>query len=890
MLEMTINGLRTPCTPGETILDVAKRLKIEIPTLCHDDRIKPTGACRLCVVEVRGQNQFPAACHTLAADGMEVLTGSPAVEASRSAILRLLARDYPPDAMQREPDKPFHHWLRRYVIKPQGDSAANHHFVDCTHPLLHIDMRQCITCFRCVRICEEVQGQFVWRAWHRGAATRILPGKGGALLDSACVSCGACADTCPTGAIEDASVLQEGAPNEWTRTVCPYCGTGCEMMVGTKHGKIVQVKPAEDAPVNKGHLCVKGRYAFEFNQSHERITHPMLRDKNGWRVVSWDDAIQFIASRLSEIIRTAGPDSIGMLGSARGTNEENYVAQKFARVVLGTNNVDCCARVCHAPTAAAMNQMLGTGAATNSFDDIERAGCILLCGCNPTEAHPVIGARIKQAVLRGAQLIVIDPRATELAQCADVHLPIRPGTNVPILNALAHVIVAEGLSAPHDSGERVAGKEEFAEVIRRWSPEFVAPICGVSADQIRKAARLYARSAPAMIFHGLGVTEHVQGTEGVMGLVNLALLTGNFGKPGSGVNPLRGQNNVQGAAHMGCEPERLPGFVPLESGRSVFEAAWQTKLPKNDGLNLMQMIDAAEIGELKALWAIGYDVAFTNPATLRTRAALENLDLVIVQDLFLNVFASEFADVFLPAASSFEKDGTFMNAERRVQRVRQTIPPPGEARPDWEIVCDVARAMGVHDGFDFANPGEIWEEIRSVWKAGAGITYARLEETGLQWPCPDESHPGTTILHTHSFATSPTAQLQCLEFHESSERANDEYPFLLTTGRSLFHFNAGTMTGRTPVSKLAPADRLDISPQDAARLGLAEGDSVRVVSRCGSATAPAHIDDRMRSGELYASFHAPQLGINQVIGSGRDRTVLTPEYKRAAVRIEKIQA
>jgi formate dehydrogenase major subunit len=888
MFQVTINGRSCEAPEGATILDTLRAQDIEVPMLCHDDRLHPTGACRLCVVAVRGWDRLVSACNTLLQEGMEIETHSPAVEDARRTLLRLLAADYPATAVGQAPGKPFHHWLHHYDITATGDGARPH-FTDTSHPYLRVDMDRCITCSRCVRICDELQGQFVWRAWNRGDATRFLPNRGGGLLESDCVSCGACADTCPTGAIDDIPLFDHGMLEKWTRTTCPYCGTGCEMLVGSRGDRIVQVKPALDAPVNKGHLCVKGRYAFGFTHSPDRVREPMIRENGEWHTVTWEHATDFVAKRLRGILDAHGPQSVGMLGSARGTNEENYVAQKFARVVLGTNNIDCCARVCHAPTAVAMKRMLGTGAATNSFDDIEHAAAFLICGCNPTEAHPVVGARIKQAVLAGAKLIVMDPRATELTKYADVHLALRPGTNIPLLNALAQVILGESLADQSALKERVSGHAEFENFIREWTPERAAEICGVNPDDIRKAARIYATHPPAMAFHGLGMTEHVQGTEGVMALVNLALLTGNFGKSGSGVNPLRGQNNVQGSAHMGCEPGHLTGFIPLEQGRDAFTAAWESPLPAGRGLNLMEMIDAAGRSELKALWAIGYDVSFTNPDSIRTRASLGTVDFVVVQDLFLNDLAREFAHVFLPAASPFEKDGTFMNSERRVQRVRRVVPAPGHALADWEIVCGVARAMGHDKVFSFESAEEIWNEVRGVWKAGAGISYARLENGGLQWPCPDMAHPGTRILHTETFAGSKTAPLQCVGYQKSAEAATPDYPFLLTTGRTLYQFNAGTMTQRTPNREFRLTDTLDLSPADAARMELHDGDRVRVTSRQGAVEMPLRVDPRVKVGELFASFHTAEAALNRLTGQGRDTQAMTPEYKVVAVRVEKME-
>jgi formate dehydrogenase major subunit len=925
---VTLNGQPLQFADGTTILSACRQLGIEVPTLCHDDRLKPSGACRLCVVEVKGWNRHATACNTALMDGMEIETHSPALEDVRRTLLELLAHDYPVEAVEHWPDKPFHRWLKHYHIAVTAQvrrltsppsqesqsvltSAATDPFRDDTHPYLRADSSRCITCFRCVRICDEVQGQFVWRAWNRGDATRIRPGEAPTLLASDCVSCGACVDTCPTGALEDQSVLRHGSPTKWTRTTCPYCGVGCEMNVGTRNDRIVQVKPVLDAPVSKGHLCVKGRYAFDFTHSPDRVTEPMIREAGEWRKVSWPEAIECVVTNFRRILEKTGPDSIGVLGSARGTNEENYLAQKFARVVLGTNNVDCCARVCHAPTAAGMKQTLGTGAATNSFDDIEDAATFLICGCNPTENHPIVGARIKQAVLRGAKLIVIDPREIELTRHADVHLQLRPGTNVHLLHALAHVIVAEGLTDDDALRDRVSDFEAYRAFIAAWTPERAAVISGVSADLIRQAALLYATHKPAMCFHGLGMTEHIQGTEGVICLVHLALLTGNFGKPGTGVNPLRGQNNVQGAAHMGCEPGNLTGFVPLDQGRDAFEAVWQAPIPRTPGLNLMQMMDSAAEEKLKALWAIGYDVALTNPNTIATKTALAKLDFVVVQDLFMNELAREFGHVILPACSSFEKDGTFMNSERRVQRVRKALEPLGHSKPDWQIICEVAKAMtsrsrrceeagsvdtsssppphvGGYTGFDFHSAEEIWNEVRAVWKAGAGLSYARLEHGGLQWPCPSEDHPGTTILHTDAFPHDQLAPLKRVEFAATAETPTDEFPFLLTTGRTLYQFNAGTMTMRTPNAKLRETDTLDIAPADAKSLELHDGDRVRARSRHGEAVMPLRLDPRVKPGELFATFHAAEVFLNRLTSPHRDNVVMTPEYKVVAVAVERV--
>jgi formate dehydrogenase major subunit len=887
VIQATINGNTFQFEEGISILDACRSVELDIPTLCNDRRLKPIGSCRMCLVEVQGRPQPLTSCNTLLADRMEISTHTPALEHERAMLLRMLAQDHPADEFRLFPDKEFHLLASKYGLSETDfDGCHDTTLLDDSHPYIHVDMSQCILCYRCVRICDELQGQFVWQVLNRGHGTRIVPDSGTTLAASSCVSCGACVDTCPTGALEDKSILQHGIATEWTRTTCPYCGTGCEMNVGTRDNQLVSIKPVLDAPVNKGHLCVKGRYAFDFVSAKDRITKPMIRSNGEWKSVSWEEAISFTAKRLQQIVKEYGPDSIAVLGSARGTNEENYLAQKFARVVVGTNNVDCCARVCHTPTAAAMKLMLGTGAATNSYNDIELAQTILLCGTNATENHPIIGARIKQAALKGAHLIVIDPRKTELAQYATIHLQCRPGTNIPLLNSMACVIVEEELFDSEFIDTRLTDWREFCEFIKRFSPEETESACGVKAGLLREATRVYAKHPPSICFHGLGITEHTQGTEGVMCLVNLALLTGNIGKPGTGINPLRGQNNVQGAAHMGCDPGVLTGSVSLNDERQQFEKHWGAPLADKRGLNMLEMMDAAATGDLKALWAIGYDIALTNADASSTERALRCLDFVVVQDMFLNETARQFGDVFLPVASSFEKDGTFMNAERRVQRIRKAIDPVGRSKPDWEIICALAKAMGKGQFFDYGSAEEIWNEVRSVWPAGRGIRYQRLEDVGLQWPCPDEDHPGTEVMHIDSFPLGKAA-LRRIPYRPTKEAVDEEFPFLLVTGRTLYQFNAGTMTMRTPNAELRATDLLDVSVEDAKRLRLHNGETVRVHSRYGEATLPIRITSTVRPGELFATFHTAEVLLNRVTSPYRDRYVKSPEYKVTAVKIDR---
>lgn len=885
MVRVILEGEPYDVAEGSTILAALTRAGQVVPHLCHDPRLAPAGACRLCVVEVEGHEGTVPSCCTEVREGMRVRTHTAALEEKRRAVLTLLARHHPKDALDAAYDGELAHAFRAYGVVPTG--PADPERVDDAHPYIRVDMARCIDCFRCERICNEVQGQGVWQVWGRGGDVRLVPDSGTTLRESSCVACGACVDACPSGALSDKSVIVHGRPTKWTRTTCAYCGVGCELQVGTREGRIVDARPVLDAPVNRGHLCVKGRYAFDFVDADDRVTQPLLREGDAFRPVSWQHAIAFIARRLREITDAHGPDSVGVLGSARGTNEDAYVAQKFARVVLGTNNVDCCARVCHAPSAAALKTMLGTGAATSSFADIEHARTIFVAGSNATSCHPVVGARIKQAALRGTNLVVVDSRRTELAEVANLHLQPRPGTDLALFHAMSRVAFDEGLVDEAFLRERVDGVAEFRAFLEGYDPERVAVLCDVPVEDLRRAARLLAVERPSMSVHGLGLTEHVHGTDTVVALIDLFLVTGNVGRRGAGVNPLRGQNNVQGAAHMGCEPRGLPGLVPVEKDRARFESAWGVALPQNRGLDLLEMLDAARAGTFKALWAVGYDVYLTNPEAARTHEALSELELLVVQDPFLTETARTFAHVVLPAASSFEKDGTFMNAERRVQRVRAVVPPRHTSRVDWEIFCEVARQMGRSTGFEFDSAAAIWDEIRSVWPVGAGITYERLEHGGLQWPCPDEAHPGTEFLHATEFAHGPRTTLRCVEPVPSPEVPSDDYPWLLVTGRHLQQFNAGTMTGRTPQNDLRPTDVLEMTPEDAATLGLHEGELVRVVSRHGEATLPVGIRSALRRGELFATFHDAGTFLNRITGTALDPRTHTPAYKRTAVRIER---
>lgn len=883
MLRVIIDGDHYEFPEGMRMLDALRDSGHAVPHLCDDDLLHPIGACRLCIVDVIGEAFPVASCCAELHDGMQINTHTAALENLRTTTLSLLAQHYPAAAVVAESQQPFHRLLARYGVSAK-DTAHVELFRDESHPYIGVALDRCIHCQRCVRICNEVQGQFVWDIWQRGEHTHIAPARADNLIDGGCVACGACVDTCPTDALFDRRATE---PERWTRTTCVYCGVGCQMEVGTTDNKIVSARPVMNA-LNRGHLCVKGRYAYEFNHAADRVTTPMLRRNGEWQLVSWDEALDFTAKQLLMLRDRYGSDAMGMLGSARASNEENYLTQKFARVVLGTNNVDCCARVCHTPSAKALKQMLGTGAATNCFDDIEHAECFLICGCNPTENHPVIGARIKQAVLRGARLIVIDPRRIELGDYATLHLPLRPGHNVELLNAMAATIVEEKLYDDAFIDARVNEFEIFSEFIADFAPEKVAASCGVDAEDIRRAARLYATSKRAMCFHGLGITEHLQGSEGVMTLINLALLTGNLGKQGSGINPLRGQNNVQGSAQMGCDPATLTGGQSFAQAGQRFAAMWKTPLPSTHGLDLMQMLDAATAGNFHALWIVGYDLLQSLPNTRQAVAALSKIDFIVIQDLFLNATAREFGTVFFPVESGFEKDGTYMNSDRRVQRIHRAVNAPGSCKSDWWIIQQVAQRMGNTEGFNFSSAEHIWNEVLALWPDGAGLSYRHIEDNShLHWPCPDESHPGTPVLHTDRFANGVRTSLERISFVPTEERCDAQYPLLLMTGRTLYQFNVATMSGRTANRQLRPHDTVDMSPFDAERLGFISGEQVRITSRYGSCSLPVRITDAVKSGELFATFHDSGSFVNRVTSPHRDRLVNAPEYKVTAVRVEK---
>lgn len=892
-MHVTIDGRTVQADAGETIYQAARRAGISIPGLCASDHLAPFGSCRLCLCEVQGRDGTPASCTTPASDGMVVLTGTDRLRRLRRNVLELLLSEQPsglprPVALQRLADDCG---LAR-VRYPQP--AERVPYRDDSNPFFTFDNAICVSCARCVRACDEIQGTHALTMFGRGCSARPAAGSGplaaetGGFAGSNCVSCGACVKECPTGALTEKSVLDRGAPTASVRTTCAYCGVGCSFDAGVRDGKVVQMVPADDGPSNLGHACMKGRFGWTYVYAEDRVKKPLLRNGDRWEAISWDAALDRLATEFARIKTAHGPDAVAAISSSRGTNEENYLFGKFIRCVMGTNHIDNCARVCHSATVTGMMETIGASAATNSIEDLDLAALILVVGANPTESHPVVGARIKRAHRRGVPLIVIDPRRTELARLADLHLQLQPGTNVALLNGLGHVIVQEGLLDRDFVSRRTEGLDEWEKAVADCTPEATQQITGVPARLIREAARRYATSGASLSVHGLGMTEHRWGSHGVMALVNLALATGNIGKSGTGINPLRGQNNVQGASDVGCLPTYFAGYQSLGDPKlaALHQQITGRPLPTTRGMKTPDMWDAALAGRLKGLWIVGYDVAQTDPNLKKVREALARVEFLVVQDLFMSE-TTTFAHLVLPGASFLEKDGTFTNLERRIQRIRKVVDPPEGVLPDWRVVCEVSNRMGYP--MSYKHPSEIMDEIATLTPMLAGVSYDRLESpAGLQWPVLSASHGGTALMHRETFPKGK-AKFVAVDHLPPGESASEDYPFILTTGRVLQHYNCGSQTRRTAIMNVVDTDVLEMHPSDAARLAMREGEIVRLVSARGAATLPLAFSERVLPGCLFTSFHFPASDVNVLLSSSADESSKCPEYKVSAVRVERVE-
>ncbi len=901
---LLVDGVEVTVPAGTSVLRAAAEAGIKVPKLCATDNLAAFGSCRMCLVEIDGRKGYPASCTTDVAPGMVVRTQSDAVAKLRRNIMELYISDHPLDCLTcaangncELQDTAGEVGLRavRYGYAGRNHLSAE---LDASNPYFTFDPSKCILCSRCVRACDEVQGTFALTIDGRGFESKISPGQNQTFMDSDCVSCGACVAACPTATLTENTIIRLGQPEHSVLTTCAYCGVGCAFRAEMRGSTVVNMTPWKDGKANEGHACVKGRFAFGYATHEDRITTPMIRDSidQPWREVSWDEAFAFAAQRLRAVQEKHGRDSIGGITSSRCTNEETYLVQKMVRAGFGNNNVDTCARVCHSPTGYGLKTTLGESAGTQSFKSVASADVVLVMGANPTDAHPVFASRLKRRLLEGAKLIVVDPRRIDLVKSPHIeaayHLPVRPGTNVAFLNAMAHVIVTEGLEDSRFVAERceTAAYQKWRAFVSDpgLSPENTAAVTGIAAADLRGAARLYASGGNAAIYYGLGVTEHSQGSTAVMGIANLAMATGNIGREGVGVNPLRGQNNVQGSCDMGSFPHELPGYrhISEQHTRALFERDWGVQLDSEPGLRIPNMFDAAIDGHFKGLYCQGEDIAQSDPNTTHVEAALSSLECLIVQDLFLNETA-KFAHVFLPGASFLEKDGTFTNAERRISRVRKAMPPRA-GLADWEVTMGLSAALGYP--MQYRHPGEIMDEIARLTPTFASVSYARLDELGsIQWPCNDAAPDGTPTMHEEMFVRGK-GYFAVTEFVPTAERATRKHPLLLTTGRILSQYNVGAQTRRTSNSTWHEADMLEIHPHDAEERGIADGDWVGIQSRVGDTVLRARVSTRLQPGVVYTTFHHPTSGANVVTTDNSDWATNCPEYKVTAVQVSKVTA
>ena len=912
MVTLTIDGNQITVPEGTSIMRAAMEAGTQIPKLCATDMVDAFGSCRLCLVEIEGRAGTPASCTTPVMPGLVVHTQSERLKKLRKGVMELYISDHPLDCLTcaangdcELQDMAGAVGLRdvRYGYEGENHVFAKSHGCendnwmpkDESNPYFTYDPSKCIVCSRCVRACEEVQGTFALTISGRGFDSRVSPGMNESFLGSECVSCGACVQACPTATLTEKSVIEIGQPEHSVVTTCAYCGVGCAFKAEMRGEEVVRMVPWKDGKANRGHSCVKGRFAWGYTTHKERILKPMIRERieDPWQEVSWDEAMNFAAAKFKGIQQKYGRDAVGGITSSRCTNEETYLVQKLIRAGFGNNNVDTCARVCHSPTGYGLSQTYGTSAGTQDFDSVEDTDVVLIIGANPASAHPVFASRLKKRLRQGAKLIVIDPRRTEMVESPHVkalHLPLLPGTNVAVLTALAHVIVTEGLADEAFVRERCDWSEfeDWAAFVAqdKHSPEATAIMTGVDPKALREAARIYATGGNGAIYYGLGVTEHSQGSTTVIAIANLAMATGNIGRPGVGVNPLRGQNNVQGSCDIGSFPHELPGYrhVSDSTVRGSFEAAWNVEIDPEPGLRIPNMFEAAITGSFRGLYCQGEDIVQSDPNTQHVAEALSSMECIVVQDIFLNETA-KYAHVFLPGSSFLEKDGTFTNAERRISRVRKVMPPKA-GYSDWEATILLSNALGYP--MHYNHPSEIMDEIARLTPTFAGVSYKKLEELGsIQWPCNAEAPEGTPTMHVDTFVRGK-GKFIITKYVPTSEKVNRKYPLILTTGRILSQYNVGAQTRRTHNVHWHDEDRLEIHPHDAEERGIKDGDWVGIQSRAGETVLRAIVSERMQPGVVYTTFHFPESGANVITTDNSDWATNCPEYKVTAVQVTPV--
>ncbi len=901
-VSLIVDGREVTVLKGASVMRAAAEAGIKVPKLCATDSLEAFGSCRVCLVEIEGRKGYPASCTTEVEEGMVVSTQSERLDSLRRNVVELYVSDHPLECVScsANGDCELQDVAESLGVENSryGLDGANHQAVgkDESNPYFTFDPSQCIVCYRCIRACDDIQGTFALTIDGRGFASKVTAGQADSFMDSDCVSCGACVDNCPTEALMEKSVIEHGLPERSVTTTCAYCGVGCSFNAELKGDTVLRMTPDKAGLANEGHACIKGRFAFGYVTHKDRITSPMIRDNinDPWREVSWDEAFRYTADRLRAIQDKYGRDSIGGITSSRCTNEETYLVQKMVRAAFGNNNVDTCARVCHSPTGYGLKTTLGESAGTQAFNSVDQADLVLVMGANPSDAHPVFASRLKRRLREGAKLIVADPRKIDLVNSphvrAEHHLALRPGSNVAFINAMAHVVVTEGLE---DSAFIAARCEE--EPYQKWrefimgeqnSPELTERITGIPASELRSAARLFASVPNAAIYYGLGVSEHSQGSTTVMGIANLAMVTGNLGREGVGVNPLRGQNNVQGSCDMGSFPHELPGYRHISDPvvRNLFEKEWNIRLQDEPGLRIPNMFDASISGNFKGLYVQGEDLAQSDPNTHHVEKALQSLECLVVQDIFLNETA-RFAHVLLPGSSFLEKNGTYTNAERRISMVRKAIEPLAGLE-DWEVTMALSNAMGYP--MEYSHPSEIMDEIARLTPTFTGVSYEKLDRLGsIQWPCNDEAPEGTPTMHIDEFVRGK-GYFAITGFVPTDERSTRKYPLLMTTGRILSQYNVGAQTRRTANSEFYDEDVLEIHPFDAEERGIGEGDWCGIASRAGETVLRAVLTDRVQPGVVYTTFHFPSSGANVITTDNSDWATNCPEYKVTAVQVSHV--